>query len=120
MSTPANIGESPNYLARLYALVLTSLAQLVRPPTHARRAAAARRLAQHALLMTAIVGAVIVALMVGFDAWEIGAMPPRGTANLRPVRILTDFGKDTYVLWTLALMLALLRRPCEAARKPAS
>ena len=40
MSTPANIGESPNYLARLYALVLTSLAQLVRPPSHARRAEA--------------------------------------------------------------------------------
>src|ERR1700680_341736 len=108
MSAPANIGESSNYLVRLYALVLTSLAQLVRPPSHARRAAAARRLAWHALLMTAIVGTVIVALMVGFDAWEIGAMPPRGTANLWPVRILTDFGKDTYVLWILALMLLVV------------
>src|ERR1700732_4982496 len=105
MSTPANTGESSNYLARLYALVLTSLAQLVRPPSHARRAAAARRLARHALLMTAIAGTAIVVLMVGFDAWEIGAMPPRGTASLWPVRILTDFGKDTYVLWILAIML---------------
>ncbi len=28
-------------------------------------------------------------------------MPPRGTPSLWPVRILTDFGKDAYVLWTL-------------------
>jgi membrane-associated phospholipid phosphatase len=105
MSTPASIGEPSNYLARLFALVLTSLTQLVRPPSHARRAEAARRLARHTLLMSAIVGVVIVALMVGFDAREIGLMPPRGTANLWPVRILTDFGKDTYVLCILALML---------------
>ena len=29
-------------------------------------------------------------------------MPPRGTPSLWPVRILTDFGKDAYVLWLLA------------------
>ena len=116
MSTPANTGESSNYLVRLYALVLTSLAQLVRPPSHARRAAAARRLARHALLMTAIAGTAIVVLMVGFDAWEIGAMPPRGTASLWPVRILTDFGKDTYVLWILALMLLVVGLVAAALR----
>ena len=82
-----------------FALVRTSLAQLVRPPSHSRRAEAARRLARHALLITAIVGAAVVALMYGVDAWEIGLMPPRGTASLWPVRILTDFGKDAYVLW---------------------
>ena len=32
-------------------------------------------------------------------------MPPRGTPSLWPVRILTDFGKDAYVLWTLAGLL---------------
>ena len=32
-------------------------------------------------------------------------MPARGTPNLWPVRILTDFGKDAYVLCILALML---------------
>jgi undecaprenyl-diphosphatase len=105
MSTPASIGESPNYLARLSALVLASLAQLVRSPSHTRRAEAARRLARHTLMTTAMVSAVIAALMFGFDAREIGLMPPRGTANLWPVRILTDFGKDTYVLCILALML---------------
>jgi membrane-associated phospholipid phosphatase len=55
--------------------------------------------------MTAIVGAAIVALMYALDATEIGLMPPRGTASLWPVRILTDFGKSTYVLWCLAATL---------------
>ena len=105
MPAEAGIGESSNYFARLFALVLTSVLQLVRPPSHARRAEGARRLARHALVISAIVGAIIVALMVGFDAREIGMMPPRGSPNLWPVRILTEFGKDAYVLWVLALML---------------
>ena len=50
----------------------------------------------------------ILALMVGLDATEIGWMPPRGTPGLWPLRILTDFGKDAYVLWVLAgLLLAI-------------
>jgi membrane-associated phospholipid phosphatase len=105
MSAQTGVGESSNYPARFFALVLTSLAQLVRVPSHARRAEAARKLARHALLTTAVVGVLVVALMVGIDAWEIGLMPPRGTATLWPVRILTDFGKDAYVLCILALML---------------
>ena len=105
MSAQAGAGESSNYLARFFALVLTSLMQLVRPPSHMRRAEAARRLARHALLITAVVGMLVVALMVGVDAWEIGLMPPRGTASLWPVRILTEFGKDAYVLGILASML---------------
>ena len=35
-------------------------------------------------------------------------MPPRGTAGLWPVRILTDFGKDGYVLCLLAAMLLVV------------
>jgi membrane-associated phospholipid phosphatase len=105
MSAQAGIGESSNYFARLFALVVTSLTQLVRPPSHARRAMAARRLARHTLLMLAIVAVAIVALMVWFDAREIVLMPPRGSPNLWPARILTEFGKDTYVLWILALLL---------------
>src|ERR1019366_5161963 len=105
MSAQAGVGESSNYPARLFALALTSFARLVRPPSHARRAEAARRLARHALLITAIVGVLVVVLMVGVDAWEIGLMPPRGTASLWPVRVLTEFGKDAYVLCMLALML---------------
>jgi undecaprenyl-diphosphatase len=105
MSAQAGLGESSNYLARFFALVLTSFAQLVRPPSHMRRAEAARRLARHALLISAVAGVLVVALMVGVDAWEIGLMPPRGTASLWPVRVLTEFGKDAYVLSMLTLML---------------
>jgi membrane-associated phospholipid phosphatase len=108
MSNQTGIGETSNYPARLFALMRASLAQLVRPPSHARRAEAARRLARHGLLAIAIVSVVIVALMVGFDAREIGLMPPRGTASLWPVRILTDFGKDSYVLCVLAAMLLVV------------
>jgi undecaprenyl-diphosphatase len=95
------IGESPNYFLRLFTVVLMSLTQLVRPPSHSRRAEAARRLARHALLLTVLGAAVIIALMYMLDAREIGLMPPRGTAGLWPVRIVTDFGKAAYVLWPL-------------------
>jgi membrane-associated phospholipid phosphatase len=105
MSAQADVGEASNYFARLFVLISTSLAQLVRPPSHARRAEAARRLGRRSLLMSAIVGVFIIVLMVGFDAREIGLMPPRGSPNLWPVRILTEFGKDAYVLLVLALML---------------
>jgi membrane-associated phospholipid phosphatase len=116
MSAQAGVGESSNYPARFFALALTSFARLVRPPSHARRAEAARRLARHALLITAIVGVLVVVLMVGVDAWEIGLMPPRGTASLWPVRVLTEFGKDAYVLCMLALMLLAVGLAAAALR----
>ncbi len=116
MSAKAGIDESSNYFTRLFALVQTSLAQLVRPPSHARRAEASQRLARHALLTSAIVGVLIVALMFGFDAREIGLMPPRGSPNLWPIRILTEFGKDAYVLWILALMLLAVALVAAALR----
>ena len=62
-------------------------------------------MARHALLLTTIGAALVVALMFGLDAWEIQLMPPRGSAGLWPVRILTDFGKAAFVLWFLAGML---------------
>jgi undecaprenyl-diphosphatase len=105
MSARAGFGGSSNYFSGLFAVVLTSLAPLVRPPSHSRRAEAARRSARHALLLTATLGAVIIALMYALDAREIGLMPPRGTASLWPVRILTDFGKSEYVLGLLAALL---------------
>ena len=105
MSAQAGIGESSSYLSRFFALAWQSFAQLVRPPSHSRRAEAARRSARHVLLLSAIVGAVVIALMYALDAREIALMPPRGTAGLWPVRILTDFGKSAYVLWALAAML---------------
>src|SRR5258708_11185014 len=105
MSDQTGLGGSSNYSTELLAVVGISLAQLVRPPSHSRRAEAARRSARHALLLTATIGAVIIALMYALDAREIGLMPPRGTASLWPVRILTDFGKSEYVLESLAALL---------------
>jgi len=108
MSTRAGIGESSNYVAGLVAVAGRSVAQLVRPPSHSRRAVAARRLARHSLLITAMLGSLIIALMYMLDALEIGLMPPRGTPSLWPVRILTEFGKDAYVLSALGGMLLVI------------
>ncbi len=84
MSAPGVTGESSNYVSRLLGLVWLSLTQLVRPPSHSRRAEAARRSARHVLLLVAILGAAVIALMYA---------------------ILTDFGKSAYVLWLVAGML---------------
>jgi len=102
MSAPVVIGEPSNYFSRTFELVRLSLTQLVRRPSHSRRAEAARRLARQMLLLAAILGAVVIALMFELDIPEIGLMPRRGTGGLWPVRILTDFGKDAYVLLFLA------------------
>ena len=108
MPAHVGIGPSSDYLASLLTLARLSFAQLVRAPSHSRRAEAARRLARHTLLITAMIGAAVVMLMYGLDAREIGLMPPRGTAGLWPVRILTEFGKDAYVLLALAAMLLIV------------
>lgn len=105
MSVRAGAGQSSNYFSRFLVLARRSLTQLVRSPSHSRRAEAARRSARHVLLLTAILGAAIAALMYVLDAREIALMPPRGTASLWPIRILTDFGKSAYVLWVLAALL---------------
>jgi membrane-associated phospholipid phosphatase len=108
MSAPAGLPEAPNYFSRFGTLVWRSSAQLVRAPSHSRRAEAARRSARHLLLLTAMIGAAIIALMYVGDVPEISMMPPRGTPSLWPLRILTDFGKDANVLWALAgLMVAV-------------
>ena len=98
-------GVPANYFSRLAAFAWLSLAQLVRAPSHSRRAEAARRSARHGLWLTAVNGAAIITLMYAFDVQEIGLMPPLGTASLWPIRILTDFGKDEYVLGSLAALL---------------
>jgi membrane-associated phospholipid phosphatase len=104
MATKPDIAE-PNYVSRLVALIGLSVAQLVRSPSHSRRAEAARRLSRRVLLVTAMVGAAIIVLMYAVDVREIGLMPPRGTASLWPVRLFTDLGKAALVLWILAAML---------------
>src|ERR1700720_881731 len=105
MSARTSIAEPSNYLAGLMVFVRLSLAQLVRAPSHSRRAEAARHLARRTLGIAAMGAAAIVLLMVVLDVREIGLMPPRGTASLWPVHILTDFGKSEYVLSSLAALL---------------
>jgi undecaprenyl-diphosphatase len=108
MSARGEIDASSNYITRLSLFAWLSLAQLVRAPSHSRRAEAARRWARHSLFLAAGIGVAIIVLMYMLDATEIGWMPPRGTAWLWPVRILTDFGKAAYVLWPLAATLVLI------------
>jgi membrane-associated phospholipid phosphatase len=108
MSANRHPGEDPNYFSRIFELMARSAAQLVRPPSHSRRAEAARRLARHSLLITAILGVLIVVLMYVLDAREISLMPPRLSPSLWPLRILTDFGKDDYVLAALAGLLSVV------------
>jgi undecaprenyl-diphosphatase len=69
---------------------------------------AARYWARRSLVLAVLAAVVIALLMVALDATEIGWMPPRGTAALWPVRVVTDFGKSTYVLWALGIFLALI------------
>jgi membrane-associated phospholipid phosphatase len=117
MSTPTGIGEPASYFSRFATLTWLSFAQLARAPSHSRRAEAARRSARHGLLLLAVVGAGIIGLMYAFDVPEIGMMPPRGTASLWPVRILTDFGKDAYVLCSLAALLIAVAIMAPAMRE---
>ncbi|HEY0331142.1 MAG TPA: phosphatase PAP2 family protein [Rhodopseudomonas sp.] len=109
MADPNGADTPPTYVVRVLKLLGASLAQLVRKPSHSRRAEAARRGARRALILTALLAVAIAVLMVLLDSREIGWMPARGTAWLWPVKIVTDFGKASYVLWALAaLLLALL------------
>jgi membrane-associated phospholipid phosphatase len=108
MATSPAAVDSRNYLSRFATLAWASLAQLVRSPSHSRRAEAARRAARHALWLSAGLAAAIVVLMYAIDAWEIAQMPKRGTPSLWWLRILTDFGKDEYVLTVLAVLLVAI------------
>ncbi len=108
MSALPAVTEPTNYFSRLGTLTWLSLAQLVRAPSHSRRAEARRRSARHVVLLMAIIGVAIVTLMYVLDAREIALMPARGTPGLWPVRILTDFGKDIYVLGALGGLLIVV------------
>ncbi|WP_298243079.1 phosphatase PAP2 family protein [uncultured Bradyrhizobium sp.] len=98
----------PGYPAQLLAVSGRALAQLVRTPSHSRRAEAARKLARHSLWLSAAGAALVIVLMLAFDQTEIQLMPARGTPGLWPIRILTDFGKDEYLLIALGAALVVL------------
>jgi membrane-associated phospholipid phosphatase len=105
---PAKGAVSVHYFGRFFATLFASFAQLVRAPSHSRRADAGRRAARHMLWLIVGIGAAIIALMYALDAAEIRMMPPRGTPSLWSVRILTDFGKSEYVLWALFALMAVV------------
>ena len=105
MAPKPAVTESGHYLSRVATLAWLSLAQLVRTPTHSRRADAARRASRHGLWLAAGLGAAIIVLMFLLDVWEISQMPTRGSPSLWWLRIVTDFGKDEYVLAALGGLL---------------
>jgi membrane-associated phospholipid phosphatase len=98
MSAPVGRSTSDGYGARLMATTWQPVVRLLRPPQAPPDGEGARLLWRQLLLLNGIGILLVVVLMVGFDATEIGMMPPRGTPSLWWVRILTDFGKDAYVL----------------------
>jgi len=100
-------GASEGYVPQLSNLMAQSAGALLRSPSHSRRAEARRRLARHSLWLMASLSTLIIVLMFLFDATEIALMPARGSPELWPVRIFTDFGKDEYVLWVLAAMFVV-------------
>lgn len=108
MPASTNIAPRPSYPAQFLTVTGRALAQLVRSPSHSRRAEAARKLARHSLWLSAAGAALVIALMLAFDLTEIQLMPARGTPGLWPIRILTDFGKDEYVLSALAVALVVV------------
>src|SRR3978361_333165 len=101
-------GAPPDYIKQIFALIRLSFIQLVRSPSHSRRAQAARRWARYSLWCATVGGVIVATLMFALDAREIVLMPARGTGVLWPVRILTGFGKAAYVLEALATILLLI------------
>jgi membrane-associated phospholipid phosphatase len=101
----AAMAEPSGYVARVSGLVQQSTVRLLRPASHRRAGMAAGRLARQSVVLVAIGGITIAALMVWLDAYEITLMPPRSNPDLWPVRILTDFGKDANVVGVLVGML---------------
>ncbi len=97
--------DQSRYLGRVAMVASTWAVQLIRPPSQPNRTEAARRLGRNVVITAVTAATVIVALMFWVDAREIALMPPRGTASLWPFRILTDFGKDTYALLLMAVLL---------------
>lgn len=106
--TAAPVAHPRGYIVQLGSFAWGSVARVVRAPSHSRRAEARRAQARHWLAVSAVTAAVIAVLMFAIDVAVISNMPDRGAANLWPIRIFTDFGKSTYVLWALALALLVI------------
>ena len=119
MSIQSGTEGSTGYLSRLFTIVSTSVTQLISAPSQPHRAEARRKLARHAVLTFTVAAVLIAVLMIRFDAQEIALMPPRGAVSLWPFRILTDFGKDNYVLLVLFAFLLAVALAAPAMSGPA-
>jgi membrane-associated phospholipid phosphatase len=108
VAAPDDISTSEGYGARLGVTVWQSFARLVRRPQSPPTAEGAHRLRRQLLILNAIGIVAVLLLMVGFDATEIGLMPPRNSPSLWWVRILTDFGKDVNLLAILAVLMVVV------------
>lgn len=109
MAAPDQTSPPDSYGAQLGLTIRQSFARLVRRPQAPPAAQGAHRLRAQLLTLYAVGIIAILLLMVGFDATEIAMMPPRGSPGLWWVRILTDFGKDVYVLeCLLAVMVTIV------------
>jgi membrane-associated phospholipid phosphatase len=105
MPVPARAQDQRGYPTHALALMRAAWTDLAASPSAPFRGEAARRLRRQ-IFWLAIIGVVlVVALMFGLDAAEISMMPPRKDPNLWPARVLTDFGRDVYVLGGLAAAL---------------
>jgi len=109
MAAPVTGDARANYFARLYHLVLSSVGRLIAPSSDPHAREAARRFRRLALVLIALGAIAVAVLMVAVDFPEIKLMPPRNSPELWPVRILTDFGKAAFVLWSIfALLVATI------------
>ncbi len=108
MPSRSGIDGASNYFVKIMLVIWLSVVRLMRTPSHSRRAMAAWQLARRTLWLTISVALLIGILMYAVDAPTIRLMPPRGSASLWLVRVVTDFGKSAYVLWVLlAILLAV-------------
>jgi membrane-associated phospholipid phosphatase len=105
MAAPATSDEAASYFARLWRLVLSSTRELIGPSSDPHAKEAARKFWRQALLLIAIGAIAVVVSMFAVDLPEIRLMPPRNSPGLWPVRILTDFGKAAFVLWSIFVLL---------------
>src|SRR5579871_4286396 len=105
MSIQSGSEQPAGYPHRLSSIVSTWARQLVSSASQAHRPEAARKVARQSLLTFVAAAILVGVLMIWIDAREIALMPPRNTASLWPLRILTDFGKDSYVLLSLIALL---------------
>jgi membrane-associated phospholipid phosphatase len=119
MNLPAAIAETQPYASQLLALAGQSVRQLSRAPTAPCRSQATKRLLWQSLWLIGGGGALVVILMFTFDAAEIAMMPPRKSPGLWPIEVLTDFGKDTYVLTALGLAAIIMALAFPLLRGPA-